>query len=475
MVDVPIPPAFAALPKRQRFTLANGFLAQARGDFPEAMRCYLKVAKRDKTDPFSLYFAALCCYQQANYAPLAGRDPAQEKQRAINLMWASLKLAPAHAEAWYNLGKFYQSLQNEDKALECFVAAMEHKEDFGQACVSAGNIFWDKGDEEMAEACYRKALGTSEGGPEAVYNLSFMLHFKGQWPDAFQAAEARWDCPSYRAEYQRPFMNDLPRWNGGPLAGTLLVHGEQGAGDVLQMLRYIPELRARVPDMALEVFPSFVRLCEASFPGLRIIERGGDITGCMAHLPTVSLPWVCGTSYENPPPKAPYLFVPEPALPRTDRYRIGLCWAGSPTHPRDHTRSMPFAELIPLLQRDNVEWVNLQVGERQLDWLPTLPQHAAPVAHVEGDYYDTASLIAACDLIITVDTSVAHLAGALGIPCWMLVARFPDVRWEQARNDTLWYSTLQIFRQTITGQWGPLVAIVRQLLDLKVDFGKVGL
>jgi len=239
------------------------------------------------------------------------------------------------------------------------------------------------------------------------------------------------------------------------------------------MLRYVPLVQERVGDrLTLGVFSNMVTLCEHSFPSLRVIGTEGDISDCTHQLPTMSLPYVFKTSWENLPPRTPYLTA-DATIPKSDRYRIGLCWAGSKTHPRDKARSMRMDDILPLFKSD-VEWINLQVGDNAKDWI--VGAYSDPIAEAQGtDYLETAGLIASCDLVITVDTSVAHLAGALGVPVWMLVSRFPDVRWMLARADTVWYRDLQIFRQTVAGDWTELVHIVKQLLDCKVQLRDKGL
>lgn len=466
-MNAPLPnvPALDHMPRRQKRTLAMGLLAQTRGEYAEAMRCYEAAATRDKTCFLSLYFASLTAFML------------KDKERAIRLMFASLHRNPQHPEAWYNLGKFYQDEGNIQRAAECYVAALEHRADFGQALVNLGNVMWELGDEATAESCYEQALTARDGGPEAVYNLSFLKQLRGDWPAAFEAMEARWQCAGYYVEYRKPFMEELPRWRGEQLLPNqrLLLHGEQGAGDQLQMLRYVPLVveAVGIDKLTLAVFDSMVSLCQSSFPGVHVIGTDGYIGDCTHQLPSMSLPYQFKTSWTNPPPPTPYLKA-EATLPKSARYRIALCWAGSKTHPRDKTRSMPVDLLRVLLTVPDVEWVNVQVGERQHDWLDA--QLPAPVAQAEGrDYLETASLIQSCDLLISVDTSVCHLAGALGVDTWMLCARFPDVRWMLARADTPWYRSLQIFRQTVAGDWSELIAIVRQLLTYKVQFKDKGL
>ena len=464
-MPAPLPsvPALDQMPRRQQHTLAMGLLAQTRGEYVEALRCYIAGHRRDPNDFLCLYFAGLVAFQL------------KRKDVAIRLMTASLHRNPAHPEAWYNLGKFYQDQANLQKAMECYVAALEHRSDFGQALVNLGNVAWELGDESMAEECYNGALTAKEGGPEAVYNLSFLLQLRGEWPKAFEAMEARWQCAGYYVEYRKPFMEDLPKWKGQPMGEgqRLLWHGEQGVGDILQMLRYVPQAVAITQNrITVAVFDSMVRLVEAAFPGLRVIGTEGDISDCTHQHPSMSSPYIAKTSWENIPPNAPYL-VAEPILPKSSTFRIALCWAGSPNHPRDKTRSIAFTELAPVLSAD-VEWVNIQVGDRALDWVGQAPRD--PIAAVgEGDYLDTARVLVSCDLVITVDTSVAHLAGALGVPCWMLVARFPDVRWQLEKPDTVWYPSFQLLRQTKAGEWGELIRIVQQLLDCKIALRDKGL
>lgn len=467
-------PAIDLLPPKLRRTLAAGLMAQVNGDYAEAMRCYLVAARREPDNFLPLYFAALVCFQLRNQEK-RGKDFAVD--RAMRLMYRSLQLHPTHTEAWYNLGKFYQDRGNLGKAVEAYVAALENKPDYGPALVNAGNVYWELGDEQTAEELYTRALTAKDGGPEAVYNLSFLMHLKGQWPDAFVAQEARWDCAAYYREYSKPFMELIPRWRGEQITnGALLLHGEQGHGDIVQMLRYVRQLQSKIAPapLVIGVLDGLVRLVQTSFPDIRVVGTDGNISDCVAHLPSISLPLVMQTSWENPPPTGPYLRTGQKKPQQSERFRIGLCWAGSPTHPRDYVRSAKFSDVAPLLTVPGVEWINLQMGPRAGEWKYS---HPAPIATVgeSWDYLTTAEHMETCDLIITVDTSVAHVAAAMGLPTWMLCPRFPDVRWMLGRSDTPWYTDMLIFRQTKPGQWGEAVSLVRQMLEMKVQFRGAGL
>ncbi|MGH8510882.1 MAG: TIGR03032 family protein, partial [Gammaproteobacteria bacterium] len=268
-----------------------------------------------------------------------------------------------------------------------------------------------------------------------------------------------------------PFHCPHPRWDGSPIPGkTLLIHTEQGAGDAIQFARYLPLAAERAGKLILVCTPDLSPLF-ATLPGIAEIRGPGtfQLTEFDTHLPLLSLPYVFGSTLGTIPNRIPYIDVAllrrrkTVALPEYNQrpLRIGLVWAGSPTHQHDRNRSCPLMEFLPLLRFPGIAFYSLQKGERSED-LRQLPLDC-PVHDLEAtgkDFGDTALWLDQLDLLISVDTSVAHLAGALGTPVWLLLCRVPDWRWGLEGETTPWYPGMRLFRQTRRGDWAGVMARV---------------
>ncbi len=237
---------------------------------------------------------------------------------------------------------------------------------------------------------------------------------------------------------------------------TVLLHAEQGLGDSLQFVRYAPRVAARGAQVVLEVQPGLVALLRQSLPQATVIAQGGSLPRFDLHCPLASLPQVFGTEVHSVPATVPYLHA-DPArraawrqrLGRPAGPRIGLVWAGCPQHPDDARRSISAERLVPLLTAlPQAQWISLQLGAGRAAGLPLFD--AAPWL---DDFAATAALVAELDLLLAVDTAVAHLAGALATPTWLLLPQQADWRWLLARADSPWYPTLRLFRQRTAGDW----------------------
>lgn len=438
-------------PKDKQAHLLIGLTLHRQGRVAEAVLHYEKARKQKPKDPRPLYFLSLCAYQM------------RERERAVRLMLACLKIAPGHPEAWYNLGKYYQDAGKESDAMACYVAALENKEDFPEALTNLGNLYMSCEDIEAAEACFARSLAANTDNPEALYNRSFIKLAKGDYEGGWREHEERWRCPAFFTEYRRPFMggeSGLPPWDG-TAEGTVLVHAEQGNGDAIQFWRYVPMV-AGITDVVVEVPKSLVRLASWTFPGIEIIARNDPISDRVtSHVSMMSLPFKVGTTTETVPP--PIAVAPDgPELPPTSARRIGLVWAGTATHPNDHNRSIRLDKLAPLFSVKGCEWYSFQVGDRAYEGEAYPLIDLAPRIQ---DYGDTAKLLSQMDLVVAVDTSVAHLAGSLGVETWTLLPRVPDFRWMLDRVDTPWYPSMSLVRQTKRGDWDSVVRRVKAALE----------
>lgn len=428
-------------------------------------------------------------------------------EEAVKTYGLALKAAPHAGETWFNLGNALKDLGRTSEAEQAFrnaIAAGNCSAGGANAYCNLGLLWEDHGAFDAAIAAYQQALKLRPQ-PEFYYNLGNALRGKLALDEAIGAFETalrlRPDYPQARLNQSLAFLQKgdfargfagyearldtdeverrgfgAPRWAGEPLAGrTLLLHAEQGLGDTIQFLRYLPTLNRLGERIVVEVHRALRRLVE------RKIER--DALGCVAavsrgdqlphfhiHLHMMSLPNVLGFDLADIPGPSPYLW-PDPAavqdwiarLPDSNAVRIGLVWAGNRKHRNDRNRSMLPAALLPLLQAPSSDgrerrFFSLQVGASAADLAAFPPGAVTDLAPFLGDFADTAAAICALDMVVCVDTSVAHLAAALGKRVELLLPYNPDWRWLLDRADSPWYPTVRIHRQKSVGDWRGVVA-----------------
>jgi ADP-heptose:LPS heptosyltransferase len=265
----------------------------------------------------------------------------------------------------------------------------------------------------------------------------------------------------------------LPQWDGAPAKGkTILLFGEQGAGDMIQFVRYAPMVAERCARTVLVCGPDLKTLLKGVNGVSEVVDYDEQPPRFDQHVPLMSLPKLFKTDLDSIPAPIPYLSA-DPAKVEHWRLRlggrpgrkIGLAWAGRITHPNDRNRSMSLAQLAPLAAVKNVQWISLQKGPAEAE--ARTPQAGLEITDVSSeltDYSDTAALIANLDLVISVDTSVVHVAGAMGKPVWVLLPFIPDWRWLLDRPDSPWYPTMRLFRQRAVGDWEPVVQGIAEKL-----------
>lgn len=318
---------------------------------------------------------------------------------------------------------------------------------------------------------YRAAARLDPGDATTRFNLAHDLLIVGRWEEGWAEFEHRLDDGTLVPDRGRP------RWRGGDPAGrTILFQGEQGHGDTLQFIRYAPLIAALGARVVVECQPALVRLA-ARVPGVAAAHPPGAARDFDLVLPMMSAPFEFGTRPDTVPARVPYL-DPDPVdrarlgsrLPEAP-VRIGLVWAGEPRpdqprlHRADKRRSVPLADLAPVWRTAGAAFVSLQLGAAR-DQLRDLPQ-GAPIVDVMDDvrdFADTAALVAELDLVIAVDTSVAHLAGGLGVPVWLLSRYDGCWRWLLDREDSPWYPGARVFAQAAPGDWGGVIDRVARAL-----------
>jgi len=377
----------------------------------------------------------------------------------------AIALNPDYAEAYSNRGNALKQQNRFEQALASHARAIALNPHFAEAYSNRGNALKERHQWDEAIANYDRAIALKPDYAGAYWNKSLTLLLIGEFEQGFALYEWRWKCEPLLL----PTRNFIPPlWLGlEDIAGkTVLLHTEQGLGDCIQFCRYAQ----RVKDLGAHVVLEVPQALHGLFEGLAgvdtLIETGATLPAFDYHCPLLSLPLAFNTSLNAIPSPAPYLFsaaakqqVWAQRLGNKNKPRVGLVWRGSTTHKNDMNRSLSLAEILEYLP-SNCDYVSLQkeVGEVDRDALAKSQlQHYGEELH---DFTDTAALCALMDVVISVDTSVAHLAGALGKDTWVLLPYLPDWRWLLDRNDSPWYASIQLYRQDAQRQWGPVLAEV---------------
>ena len=323
-----------------------------------------------------------------------------------------------------------------------------------------------------ARSLYTQVLAQEPENVVAHINLGTVLLTLGEF-------EPGWREFSWR---RRLKSNQLPVWDGTQLDGKrILVRGEQGAGDNIQFMRYLPMVSAMGGQVSALTLPGMKRLLSSMCESVTILEPGEQAGELHVEIPIMDLPGILGTTATSIPAPIPYLRA-EPELAENWRLRlgpaeglrVGLCWQGNPDRPRDELRSVPLNRFAPLISVPGTEWFGLQVGPGE-DQVPSFNApgsfaHLGPRLRSGLDkFINDAAVMEHLDLVISVDTSVAHLAGAMGKSVWILLAREADWRWMLKRQDTPWYPTARLFRQTVSGDWEAPLSEMTSALKTEVN------
>ncbi|MCC7016555.1 MAG: glycosyltransferase family protein [Rhodospirillales bacterium] len=413
---------------------------------------------------------------------------------------------PDFPDAYANLGVALRAQGKSEAAVACHRRALALKPDGANYHSNLGNALRDLGHLEEAAAALQQALRLAPDAPEILYNFGLVLRDMGRLDTALSCFEAvlklrpeHADCRYDRAltllragdlkrgfaEYEsrwklrrnppRPF--DRPRWNGQAIPGkTLLIHAEPGFGDAIQFARYAALAKQKSgAAVVLECPAELARLMETLAAVDRIAIRGGPLPAFDAHIPIMSLPALMETTARNVPAAVPYLKAPEiraVALPELTpgAFKVGIVWTGNPAARADRHRSCPFVHFLDLAGISGVAVYSLQTGEAARD---VRALAAEPLIFEAGqalaDFADLATALVQLDLVVSVDTATAHLAGALGKPVWILLSAVPDWRWPAGGEKTPWYPTMRLFRQKARGDWTEVMTDVCAQLQRAVS------
>ena len=370
---------------------------------------------------------------------------------ALALYDRLLALSPGSVAGWNNRGNTLLEMCRHDEAAASYSRALALAPALHDSRVALATCYQSMGLVEQAMAACNAVLAAAPDHAEAHWNRSLLLLLKGDYDEGWREYEWRWRKRNFTSP---PRNFSQPRWQGETPAGkTVLVHAEQGFGDTLQFCRYVSMVAALGADVIFECHPPLAPLMESLHKSVKVIPMGMPLPPFDLHVPLLSLPMVFGTTVEMIPATVPYLSPPADRLPPwygmipSTGFKIGVCWAGK-AYP-DPRRSCPPEQLAPLSAIEGVSVYSLQV-----EWdKALLPASFINLTGHVKDFGDTAALISGMDLIITVDTAVAHLAGALGKTAWLMLPYAPDWRWMLNRADSPWYPSMRLFRQAYPGSW----------------------
>jgi tetratricopeptide (TPR) repeat protein len=438
-----------------------GQACRARERHREAVECHRKAVALAPAEP--RFHNALGCALLAAGAP----EEAMEAFRRV------VALAPLHPHGHANIGELLRlQLDRPGEAIPPYERCVELEPDRPEGWRRLAQGFMFIAEPGRAVAACRRALQLDPDHAVTRFDLAHALLLDGQWEEGWAEYEWRLRLPD-RGDVPYPG----PLWRGEPLQGRrIFIHAEQGLGDMLMACRYFPRLAEAGADLVLACPPELKTLMEGLPSVGKVLQEGDPVPPYDVHAPVMSLPGAFGAGPADVPPPGGYLAADPERVARWKRrlaplegLKVGLCWQGNPRHLLDRFRSLPLAALLPLLAQEGVSCVSLQKGpgEEQVRSLPgstALLDLSGALPDGPDAFAELAAVVTNLDLVITVDTAVAHLAGALGRPAFVLLPYAPEWRWLVDRPDSPWYASLRLFRQTAPGDWPEVVGRVREAL-----------
>ena len=471
-------------PNNPEAHLVLGNTHKARGNLAEAVGCY-REALHLKSD-----------YVEAHHQLAIALVAQRKREEAVASLQAVVRLQPDHADVYHSLGLALLELDRLEEAVASLRQAVRLRPDQAAVHHSLGIALLELGAVDESVACFREALRLEPSYADAHNNLGIALKEQGKLPEAVASlqealrlqpdhAEAHnrlamtwllmgnfaqgWTEYEWRWRYKHftlpPYRQ--PLWDGTPLEGkTILLHAEQGFGDVLQFIRYAPLVKECGGRVHVACKAELLCLL-ADAPGIdQLVALDAPLPAFDVFAPLMSLPWLFETTLATVPIPIPYLFADpqlveswRAELDATPGFKVGIAWQGNRKHLNDRNRSVPLAAFAPLALVHGVRLYSLQKGpgSEQLRAAAGLFPLTA-LGDRLNDFADSAAVVSCLDLIVSVDTALAHLAGAMGVPVWIALPCAPEWRWLTAREDSPWYPTARLFRQTERGRWEDVFA-----------------
>lgn len=429
------------------------------GDQSKAEDIYRDVLKADPENSTALHLLGVIAFQSGY------------NDEALGLITEALNVAPKFPEALNNMGNVLAKMGRLEDARLSFQEAVAQKPDYTIAYNHLGSALLGLGRLDEAVASYEEAIALDPEFAEAHFNMGRLYLLMGRLKEGWKEYGWRRQVAEFN-HAQRPYAE--PVWDGGdPDGKTLFFYPEQGLGDLLQFVRYLPLVAARGGQVILEMPTQMARLFEGFDGAHTLVPSGATRPDFDCHASLLDLPGIMGTTLENIPAPANYITSDADLtsawakrLGPWQDFRIGLVWAGNPDNSENARRSIDPGLLKPLIQIPGVSIYSLQVG-RDGEAKAVFGGSVTDLAPELKDFADTAAVIRNLDLVVSVDTAVAHLAGALGHPAWTPLAFVPDWRWLLDRDDCPWYPSMRLFRQKTAGDWPSVIkrlsaAIIKQ-------------
>jgi len=441
-----------------------------RPNHPAALEGLGDVSLRENRKPAAEHFYRSALRAGSSSVPLLNKLANVLAQRGLSAeaeecYRQALVLDPGFADAHFNLGSACGRAGRVPDALRHLRQAVALKPSFKEAWETLALSLEEDGSLQEALSCWEQVLQLDAGWIKGRWACSLTLLKMGRLLEGWASYEWRLQI----SELIPPRDFNAPVWTGQPFQQqTLLIVAEQGLGDTIQFIRYAPLVKARGGTVVVECQASLADLLKSCSGIDQIVASGQPLPHYDWHVSLLSLPHIFQTTLETIPSVVPYLRPRHPVQrPPGKRLRVGLVWAGNPKQQRDRMRSCPFEELLPLFETEGIHWVCLQKE------IPLSDRGPVEICkHLEGvsleDFAATADQVSDLDLVVSVDTSVAHLAGAMNAPVWILLARASDWRWLLERDDSPWYPSARLFRQRQAGDWKEVVHRVSEELRKRV-------
>jgi tetratricopeptide (TPR) repeat protein len=475
-----------------------GTVLRSQGKLEEAVQCFQTALSLNSSYAFTHYGLGLVLKQQGKWQEAAvclcqaiTLDPNQvdahtelgemllaqgQLDQAIISLQAALTLNPVNASVQDRLGVALQAQSRLTEAVHYLREATRLNPNSSSSLNNLSIALAEQGNLEEAAACLQQAIALDFNNADIHYNLAHILLSMGDLHHGF--SEYEWRC---QTKNWAPTLFPLPLWNGSNLEGkTLLLHAEQGFGDTIQFIRYVDLIKDLGGRIVVACQASLKRLLATVYAIDQLVTLGEPLPEFQVHAPLMSLPYLLKTTLATIPNQVPYLAVPEvdykPQLCSNADFKVGLVWASGDRREtlaafnNYQQKSCSLTLLTRLLSTAGVSFYSLQVGQNAHDIAQLNEQYSLQDLNPQiSDFADTAALIAQMDLVISIDTAVAHLAGALGKSVWVLLPFAPDWRWLRERDDSPWYPTMKLFRQQSPGDWAGVIEQVAEALEKQVD------